>query len=410
MNLLILCTKYSLEEGCSWLTDSLAEELVETHKVVVVCLDWSGQYKNDFHIVKNGVEVYVFSTQRKFFRGRFGKILKWFFSAASIAPSVRRIFKDFNFDLVVSFSPALIMKPLLKAYKKQGCLTYLILWDFFPIYDSEFGLIPKPLKPVLKFVENGAYNDYDRIGVMSPENLSFLKGNFKLRSETAAEVLSIWGPNNVMVRSSQKYMDARKSNDFCDDLICVFGGQLVRGRGIDKVIELAIYAKRQKISAKFYIFGDGPEREKILSDIIAYDVSDVVVYKGFKPRDEYIRFLVGADLGLVFNSGAAVVPTFPSKSIDYLRAAVPILAYVEDATDFGNILEGNIRAGWSASPSNNSKLFENFSAVAQMTREDLFLVGAQGQAWYLENMTVRKISSQLVLCRSVGHDEEDIKM
>ncbi|MCY1437833.1 hypothetical protein D9M71_540080 [compost metagenome] len=120
------------------------------------------------------------------------------------------------------------------------------------------------------------------------------------------------------------------------------------------------------------------------------------MYKGFKPRDEYIEFLQGADVGLVFNSGDVTVPTFPSKAIDFFRAAVPVLAYVEDATDFGSILENVIKAGWSASPSNHSDLAENFKAVAQMSRNALFSAGQSGQDWYLQNMTVSKIADQIM--------------
>lgn len=133
---------------------------------------------------------------------------------------------------------------------------------------------------------------------MSPRNLEFLKENYRLTSKTVAEVLYLWGPDAVFQRTAERYLQVRAQHDIGESLVCVFGGQLIRGRGIARVIELALVAKQNAIDAKFYIFGDGPERQRILDDLVSHGVEDSVLYMGFRPRDEYIEFLMGADVGL----------------------------------------------------------------------------------------------------------------
>lgn len=399
----MLCSNYSLQSGHSWLTDSLAEDLAIDHSVEVIFLDWSGRHKEYSLVERNGVKVHVFSTAITTFKGRVGQLLKWLFAARLNAPKVKKCLSHAEYDLVINFSPAMVMHPIFSALKKRVKSSYLILWDFFPIYHMQLGLLPKWGAPVLKLIETRACNDYNRVGLMSPKNLEFLKENYNICPAVVTEVLYLWGPNDVQVRSKSSYVEARQSEGLSDQLVCVFGGQLIKGRGVDKLIELAVHSKKNGLNAIFYIFGDGPEREAILEELKANQVSDIVRYKGFRPREEYMNFLQGADLGFVFNSGHVSVPTFPSKAVDYFRAAVPVLAYVEDATDFGSILEKEIKAGWSASPKFNSKLVESFEVAYGLSRDELFNIGHSGQNWYLEHLRVRSVSHHLTGSRMSGH-------
>ncbi len=392
----MLCNNYSLEYGHSWLTDSLAEELAGNNYMEVIFLDWAGRHKQYTLIRKNSVIIHVLPTDFYFFRGRLGKAIKWLFASRIYYFSIRKYLLKNNYDLIINFSPAMVMHPIYKSLIKKVKKSYLVLWDFFPIYHAQLGLVPPILTSILKNIETRACNGYQRIGLMSPKNLDYFRKHYVVGPHTSPEVLYLWGPNSVQHRDKKGYEAARKLEGIRDQLVCVFGGQLIKGRGIDKLIELAIYSKHKDIDAVFYIFGDGPERNSILDDMKTSGVSDIVIYKGFKPREEYLNFLKGADLGLVFNSGHVSVPTFPSKAIDYLRAAVPILAYVEDVTDFGEILEGKIKGGWSASPKSHSKLYSAFEHAYHLPTDQLFKIGSTGQDWYIEHLKVQEAARRLV--------------
>jgi len=115
----------------------------------------------------------------------------------------------------------------------------------------------------------------------------------------------------------------------------------------------------------------------------------------FRPRKEYMRLLKDAGLEVVFTSGRVSLPAFPSKAVGYFRAAAPVVAYVEDATDFGSILDEEIRGGWSALPKYLSKLVESFDVIYKLLRDELFNVGCSGRKWCLEHLQVRKTSYHL---------------
>ncbi|MDH1234836.1 glycosyltransferase [Stutzerimonas stutzeri] len=396
MNVLLVCTRFTLNNDDSWLSDVLAMELAKTHRVYVFFIDWAGKYHADFRTVRCGVEVYVFSTRRFYFKGILGKLVKWLLSSYIASKACLKAYNNIDFDLIVDFSPAITTRSIVKRFVSKGANGYLILWDFFPIYHYQLGLVPKILCSFLKKLEERAYNLHHRIGVMSDANLKFLTDNFHLYNGVNPEVLNLWGPNEVILHDFESYQLRRLANNIADELVCVFGGQLIAGRGVDHLLTLAIHAKNHALDVKFFIFGDGPERENILKEIARCDLKDLVFYMGSVSREEYIDFLVGADLGLVFNAGHVTVPTFPSKCIDYLRAALPMLAYVEDATDFGKVLECEMNAGWSASPSGDSCMLELFSLAASLPRNELRMKGLNGQLWYKSNMAVNVVAKRLV--------------
>lgn len=162
------------------------------------------------------------------------------------------------------------------------------------------------------------------------------------------------------------------------------------------MIDLAVFSKKQGIDVIFEIYGDGPDRDKIIKSIADNNVSDLVLYRGFRPRENYLESLLSADVGLVFNSGEVEVPTIPSKCIDFFRTGLPILAYVEEATDFGEILEKQARAGWSFTPATKYRMLNTFKQIAEMPQRQREIYGSNGQRWYLENMTVDIVSQKII--------------
>ena len=186
MKILLLCNNYPLQKGHSWLTDSLAEELAKQHHVEVLFLDWHGQHKKYFFVERNSVKVHVLPMSFSGLKGKTGKVLKWLLASYMHFFSVRKYLTQEKYDLVVNFSPAMVMHPIFKSVKKRVDASYLILWDFFPIYHSQLGLIPSLGGGILKEIETRACNDYQRIGLMSPKNLEFFVDNYDLKPGTQA--------------------------------------------------------------------------------------------------------------------------------------------------------------------------------------------------------------------------------
>jgi glycosyltransferase involved in cell wall biosynthesis len=76
--------------------------------------------------------------------------------------------------------------------------------------------------------------------------------------------------------------------------------------------------------------------------VIASEFSDVVVLRKSMPRSEYLNLLLNtADIGFVSTNKSVNSPSFPSKSLDYMMCGLPMIAAVEEVTDFGSIVEAN---------------------------------------------------------------------
>lgn len=369
--ILILTTHYALGEKHSWLVDILAEELAKKCSVNVAFMDWKGEINNSLY-EKNGVKIYADNLAVLQGGGKFRKSLKWLFSGDFFYSKYKKSLFMENYDCVIAFAPVVVYRRIIKKIKNKSDRFYLILWDFFPDYHSQLGLINKRLNFLYDFLEQNAYRLFDRVGLMSEANIEYYKNNKKNVQNQAMEVFPLWGPP---VKKDSIKKNKNLSRKF------VFGGQLIKGRGLDVLIDVAHHASRNGMAADFFIFGDGPERENFENKVFQLKLKNIF-FKGFVPREEYFDFLCSADVGLVFNSGTVKVPTYPSKAIDFYRAGLPILAYVEEATDFGNILEKEIGAGFYANSKNRENIFVQFDKIMGMNENELNAMGVKGREYF----------------------------
>ena len=79
-------------------------------------------------------------------------------------------------------------------------------------------------------------------------------------------------------------------------------------------------------------------------------------------REDYLALLCACDLGLIATVPQVDSTSFPTKTIDYLRASLPIVAAVEDASDYPAFL-----ARWNIGisvPAGNAKAL--YAAILQI--------------------------------------------
>src|SRR5690606_36199346 len=99
-----------------------------------------------------------------------------------------------------------------------------------------------------------------------------------------------------------------------------------------------------KSQYQFVIIGKGGELPRLKARVREEGLTNVI-FIDHVPRDEYENIVAVCDLGLVSLSGRHSVPSFPSKSIDYLKVGLPILASIDKCTEFGDILVNDMKAG-----------------------------------------------------------------
>ncbi len=340
-SILLLCTKFGTSREDSYLTNELADALAEAgHIVQVIALQWSAPAGAAPCALKqeNGVDVIIFSPWQINGLGRFVALAtKWVASSLIAVAGVNRRLANRKFDLVIAFSPAVTCAfPILWALRRQGCHSYVYVTDFFPFHHASLGLVPRGV--VFEFarrVETFLLHRFDVVGCMSRRGVDFLRSHYALRPQQRAEVLPLWGPTGLaptMDRDEQRRLRGLP----IDRPIAVFGGQITEGRGIEDILAAANLAATRRPELFFLLIGRGRLVPHVCEHI-ARGITNTTLFDAI-PRNEYLSLVAACDIGIVSTLANTDVPTFPSKTIDYLRAGLPVVASVEATTDYGDFV------------------------------------------------------------------------
>jgi glycosyltransferase involved in cell wall biosynthesis len=129
--------------------------------------------------------------------------------------------------------------------------------------------------------------------------------------------------------------EIRRRHDLPQDRpIAVFGGQMVEGRGFDQMLAAAALGQEAGSPLTFLFVGDGRLAPKIQAR-----AGGNVIWRPGLAREAYLELLRACDVGLVATVPGVTSFSIPSKTLDYLRAGLPVVAAVEPGSDFSALLE-----------------------------------------------------------------------
>lgn len=386
MKILILSTKYTHDNNCPWLVSELANAFAELgHQVTVINTQWSGATIEPKSLNEN-IQLYKFKAGFVGHESKFAVPLRWMLSFfASFKVLISEYCKGSRFDLMIGFSPCSALHlstPLATHLSKK---SYLIYWDFFPIHNSQISKkIPKFIVPALWHLEKYLVNLYNRVGLMSNANKDFFIKYFKYKNTVNLDILPIWTEidNSSKVKISDDYVNLKD-----DNIYFIYGGQLVDGRGIIPFCECFIEANKINNKVKLLICGEGHLAYKVREFEASHP--DSVKYLGFLNRSTYVDLVSRCDVGVIITDSSVSSPTFPSKSLDYFKSKIPILAVLEEASDFGKVLEEN-NAGLSCTADDKNQIISLIFKFAQdgKIRERM---GENGFNYLLNTHDVKKI-------------------
>jgi len=406
MKIALVCNKYVLDEKNPWLTNDLAKAYIDLgHEVTVYCLDWSELEQGYQMTDSNGVVIYYLQHPTFFKEGskKINLLFKWTLNSWFSAKKI--IHPEKHFDLLVYFSPAVTTIGIVHHLKKYTKKIVMILWDFFPKYHQELQLLPN-LAIISKFAkvyEQRAVNYADLVGLMSPANVTFINNYFINTSQQKRMVVPLWGPSPLalITRGEKHKLKANWQNLPSTKVWAVMGGQMIPGRGLELLLNVASEL-RHNSELIFIVAGDGIRKDWFLNQVKERGLTNIL-YIGSLKREAYLGILQAADIGLVFNSGHVSVPTFPSKSVDYLRTALPMIVAIEKASDAGLIIEHEMQAGFNVDISSIGLIAEKINILVQneKLRESL---GQNGYQYFIKNMTAKSVASQILRSVDLGRE------
>jgi glycosyltransferase involved in cell wall biosynthesis len=396
---LFLVTWYPANPARRSLFHELVDELrKQGAKVDVVVLDWRDIDQSldaPFYFEEEGLRVFRFLPIAAGYAGPTVMLaLKWLFSSWKPVPTIIRQRFSNQYDHVVIHAPSPLYLSTFASLLFSRARKYLIQWDFFPYSEVSIGMFQsKSLFRIFLALETRLIQLFDTIGCMSAANIAFLRKNYRIKNTQKVELLPIWG-EAATVSPLDRNVLRDKYGLPKDVKIAVFGGTLARGRGVDDILAAASLASRMYPDLFFLIVGTGPLEKQIQKAVSGLSNARLLRYI---PRDDYLVLLTACDCGIVATQRDTGLPTFPSKTIDFLRAGLPIVASVETTTDYGQFIESN-NAGLAVEAGNPEAfamaifhIVSNAEANTEMVRKGRHLL----ESHFNVKNTARKILGRI---------------
>ncbi len=340
MRFLMVTMQYPVAPGQSYLTTELADALIAAgHEIEVLHLDWAatpGEPTRSF-VTDSGVRVVRVAPRTLGGPKLLRNTSKFVLSGRHAARAAWREFDLKSFDALIAWMPAIAIAPLLPLVLRAKIKHRLLfIWDFFPDHHREIGRIPDGLPfRIARAWEQRQMDRFTAIICTLPGNETYLRAHYRVLSSQRVLVTPVWADTTPLTPVNRTAARARHGLP-PKAPIAVFGGQLVEGRGFEQMLAAADHAATTGSPLRFLFIGDG-RLAPMIRDRAA--MSGNILYRPSVPRSDYLALLGGCDVGMVATVPGVTSFSIPSKTIDYLRAGLPVVAAVERGNDFIAILD-----------------------------------------------------------------------
>lgn len=314
--------------------------------------------------------------------------LPWYFKRA-----YKKYLKDEQFDWIVMPTPPITLIDVVKYIKKiSGAKLYMVLRDIHPQSSASLGEIKYQwMVNYLYRRSDLGYRLSDIVGCMSPANITFIQNEHKIPSTTRCTVLYNW--MNYQPYEKEDSSELRAKYKLDGKFLVLFGGNLGLGQCVENIADLANhYLNNDNI--RFVIIGKGVKKDALQQMAEEQNLSNMI-FMDFMPREDYLRFVKSADMGLISIHGNNAAPTCPSKALSYMSLKIPILALINKNNDYGQILDEKAKAGFWAVASDKERVYTLFDKLynnAPLRKE----MGDNGYKFFCENLTTEKVYCEMI--------------
>lgn len=299
---------------------------------------------------------------------------------------MRNLDKD-SFDLIMYATPPVTLATTIKRLKKYYCAkTFLMLKDIFPQNAVDLGMFSKksPIYQYFRTKELNLYTISDIIGCMSEANIQYLNNSTNNKFSEKVKLF----PNTISDKPLLKLNKIQISNQRArfglpnDKIIFMFGGNLGRPQGIDDLLN-NIKLVEDITNAHFVIVGSGTEVDKVSK---AANVLSNLTFISRLSSQSFNTLLSASDVGIISLNKRFTIPNYPSRTLSYLRAGIPILATTDKITDIKELVENTNSGKWSYSEDYNN--FKDNVRWFIENQSNLRHIGDSGRSYFKQYLLV----------------------
>ncbi len=190
-----------------------------------------------------------------------------------------------NYDTEVAFLEGAISRIFSirnkRKERRSGKVTRKIVW----IHNDIAKVFGENLKAKLKmYVDKKTYSKYDRLIFVSNDNLNSFNKIYKdirndLLEPIKKEVVYNYIDRNKIIEKSKENIDMEFSENQINFLTVA---RLVKQKGIDRIIKVSSKLKKNGLTHKFYVIGEGPERKELEKLIKENGLEETFILLGAK--------------------------------------------------------------------------------------------------------------------------------
>lgn len=384
MKVLFLFVSYPDDPNSSNLTKDLSDQFHENGEEVYIATIREKKIGKYTELSKeNGINVLRIKSGNMFNNvSKFEKLFTMMTMNKNILNQIKKYWGDVKFDLIIGTTPYMANNKLISGLKSYyNCQSFLILWDLFPQNAKDLELIKnKLLFKFFKKQEEKNLKSFDYIGCMSNGNIEYVKNNYNFINIEQLLLFPLWSKIKEKLVVN-KHEIREKYNFKKNDFILIFGGNMGKPQNLENVLKLA-FEVLDINEIKFLFIGQGTEMNNLRKLSNSMKLTNVI-FKDFIPRDDYEKLVSSCDVGIVSLDPRFTIPNFPSKTVDYLKLGLPILAAIDKCAlnDYGKLLEQDMKAGLCCEATDMKKYKDNL--ILLFENKQLYLeLSTNGRKYY----------------------------
>ena len=280
-------------------------------------------------------------------------------------------------DVVITGSPPALLSPAgwLIAKFKRAALVYDVR-DIWPDVAVEMGAFKAGsfYERCFRFVRDFMTKRADLITTVTPGKVEKLKGYPR-----KSDVLFVTNGFNEDFLKHDEDAGIIEKYRLNQGFICVYIGKLGLAQGLGQLLDLAERSRRENISARFLLFGNGVE-EATLKEQAKKRKLDNVEFCGRVPNAKIFTVLHNANLCYISLVNEKLTDSVPTKLFEALGVGCPVLlSACGDAADVLN----KTGLGASVTPNDEESLWRAFCDMYQ--KDD----------WSKEKQTARELMTSV---------------
>lgn len=368
----------------------MALELNAQGHFVIVLTPAPGQKESLLINEVEGVNTLFFRSGEIKNIGKIKRAINEMLLSANAWKAADSYFRKNHFDGIVYYSPSIFFGALVLRLKRLwNCRSYLILRDIFPQWTVDNGLMKENslIHRYFKYFEYRNYAAADRIGVMSPSNLTFMQE--RLPGHSGMEVLFNWSDTT---EKSIKVNHYRRELDLENKTVLFYGGNIGHAQNMMMLVDLAKRFREQP-QIHFLFVGKGDEVELILKEKQAAKLENITYHEPVD-QETYFQMLNEFDIGLFSLHPAHKTHNFPGKLLGYMAYAKPILGCVNAGNDLKEVVN-DAGAGFVVDATDSEGLYEATAKLAA-SKELRDTMGSKGTILLQEKFSVENAVKQIL--------------